>query len=115
MLDAATRSLPPVPDASWLKALPPAMRFVLHGDAQVRTAAAPAWGAGFSEHACRTVIQGSRATLWLGPDEYLLYGADEDAKDGVLAALELSPRWNSLWATCPAPWSTSVIGNLHSK
>ena len=88
MPDAATRSLPSVPDTSWLKALPPAMRFVLHGDAQVRAAAAPAWGAGFTEQACRALTQGTRATLWLGPDEYLLYGADEDAKDGVLAALE---------------------------
>jgi sarcosine oxidase subunit gamma len=88
MADAATRSSPPVREASWLKALPPAMRFVLHGDAQVRSAAAPAWGAGFSEHACRAVTQDTRATLWLGPDEYLLYGADEDAKAGTLAALE---------------------------
>lgn len=87
MPDAATRRLPPVREASWLKALPPAMRFVLHGDARVRSAVAPAWGAGFSEQACRAVTQGSRSTLWLGPGEYLLYGAGGDANDGALAAL----------------------------
>ena len=90
MPDAAARSLPPVQQAPWLKALPPAMRFILHGDAGVRAAAAPAWGPGFSEHACRALTQGSCATLWLGPDEYLLYGADEGAKDAARAALELA-------------------------
>jgi sarcosine oxidase subunit gamma len=88
MPETAKRSLPPLREAAWLKALPPAMRFILHGDARVRTVAAPAWGAGFSEQACRAVTQGARATLWLGPDEYLLYGADEDAKEEALAALE---------------------------
>jgi sarcosine oxidase subunit gamma len=88
MADAAVRSLPTVPATPWLKALPPAMRFVLHGDAAARTAAAPVWGAGFAEDACRAVTQGARATLWLGPDEYLLYGGDEWAKEAALAALE---------------------------
>jgi sarcosine oxidase subunit gamma len=87
MPDAAMRSLPPVPEASWLTAVPPAMRFILHGDSRVRVAAAPAWGAGFSEQACRAMAQGPRATLWLGPDEYLLYGADEGERDAALAAL----------------------------
>ncbi len=90
MPDAAIRRLPSVGEASWLKVLPPAMRFVLQGDARVRTAVAPAWGAGFSEQACRAVTQGNRSTLWLGPDEHLLYGTDGDAKDGALAALELA-------------------------
>jgi sarcosine oxidase subunit gamma len=57
-----------------MKAVPPAMRFILHGDAAARAAAAPIWGAGFAEKACRAVLRGSRATLWLGPDEYLLLG-----------------------------------------
>jgi sarcosine oxidase subunit gamma len=34
------------------------------------------------------VIQDPRATLWLGPDEYLLLGADEASEDAVAAALE---------------------------
>jgi sarcosine oxidase, subunit gamma len=88
MADVATRTLPPVPAMEWLKAVPPAMRFILHADARARAAAAPAWGAAFSEEACRAIVQDSRATLWLGPDEYLLLGADEDAQDSTAEALE---------------------------
>jgi sarcosine oxidase subunit gamma len=84
----AVRSLAEVPATSWMKALPPAMRFVLHGDARARAAAAPIWGVDCAEEACRARVQGSRAALWLGPDEYLLIGSDEGARDGALAALE---------------------------
>ena len=38
-----------VPATGWLKALPPAPRLVLHGDARARALAAPLWGVGFSE------------------------------------------------------------------
>jgi sarcosine oxidase, subunit gamma len=88
MPDAAIRSQPPIPVSDWMKALPSAMRFVLHGDAQVRAAAAAAWQVGFAEDACRARVQGARATLWLGPDEYLLLGFDEAAKDATLLALQ---------------------------
>lgn len=88
MPDPATRSLPAVPVSDWMKALPGAMRFVLHGDAQVRAAAAAAWQVGFAEDACRARVQGARATLWLGPDEYLLLGFDEAAKEATLQALQ---------------------------
>jgi len=84
----AVRTLPAVPATPWMKALPAAMRFVLHGDAQVRAAAAPAWGVDCAEEACRASVQGSRAALWLGPDEYLLIGSDQGARDEALAALE---------------------------
>ncbi len=88
MPDAAIRSLPPVPVSDWMKAIPGAMRFVLHGDAQVRAAAAAPWQVGFAEDACRARVQGARATLWLGPDEYLLLGFDEAAKEATLPALQ---------------------------
>ena len=88
MANVAARSLPRVPATEWLKAVPPAMRFILHADARARTVAAPVWGAGFSEEPCRALVQGSRATLWLGPDEYLLLGADEDAQESAAEALE---------------------------
>jgi sarcosine oxidase, subunit gamma len=74
MLEPATRNAPQVQPAEWLKAAPPALRFILHGNPSARAAAAPVWGAGFSETACRAVVQGPRATLWLGPEEYLLLG-----------------------------------------
>jgi sarcosine oxidase subunit gamma len=72
MPEAATRSPPSVPAAEWLKAQPPALRFILHGDSHARAAAAAVWGVEFAEEACRAVVRGARATLWLGPDEYLL-------------------------------------------
>jgi sarcosine oxidase, subunit gamma len=88
MREGATRSLPHVPAAEWMNPIPPAMRFILHGDIRARAAAAPAWGVDFAEEACRARIQGVRATLWLGPDEYLLLGSDETAKEFTLASLE---------------------------
>lgn len=89
MPEAAIRSLPPVPAAEWLKAMPPALRFILHGDAGARAAAASAWGAGFAEEPCRAVVQDSRATLWLGPDEYLLL-ARADGSDSAVSEQEAS-------------------------
>lgn len=86
MREGATRSLPPVPAAEWIKPIPPAMRFIFHGDIRARTAASPAWGVDFAEEACRARIQGARATLWLGPDEYLLYGADEEINEAAAIA-----------------------------
>lgn len=88
MPDAAIRSLPAVPATSWMKAMPPAMRFILHGDARVRAAAAPVWGAAFAEEPCRALIGNARATLWLGPDEYLLLGADAASELAAADALE---------------------------
>src|SRR5580692_2193584 len=84
----AVRTLAEVPTTPWMKALPPAMRFILHGDTQVRAAAAPIWGVDCAEEACRARVQGARAALWLGPDEYLLIGSDAEARDAALSALE---------------------------
>jgi sarcosine oxidase subunit gamma len=85
---AAIRSLPPVPATAWMRATPPAMRFILHGDVGVRAAAAPVWGAAFAEDPCRAVRENVRATLWLGPDEYLLLGADAASEAAAADALE---------------------------
>jgi len=96
MLEAATRSLPAVPAAEWLKAIPPALRFILHADAGVRRSAAPAWGVRFAEEPCRALVEGTRATLWLGPDEYLLLGradgSDADIAESELVAAEAIER-----------------------
>ncbi|MGC1520952.1 MAG: sarcosine oxidase subunit gamma family protein [Steroidobacteraceae bacterium] len=87
MADAA-RSLPAVPGTPWMKALPPAMRFILHADAPARAAAAPVWGVECPEEACRAKLQGSRAALWMGPDEYLLIGTDEEARETAFSSLD---------------------------
>jgi sarcosine oxidase subunit gamma len=88
MAETAARSLPQVPATDWMRAVPPAMRFILHGDAQARAAAEPIWGVAFASQACRAMTQRARATLWLGPDEYLLLGANEGSEEAVADALE---------------------------
>jgi len=96
MPEAATRSPPAVPATEWLKVIPPALRFILHADARARRAAAPAWGVRFAEESCRSLVEGTRATLWLGPDEYLLLGradgSDADIAESELAAAESIER-----------------------
>ncbi|MEP6546685.1 MAG: sarcosine oxidase subunit gamma family protein [Gammaproteobacteria bacterium] len=91
MPDLASRRSPQALRTQWLKPLPPALRLVLHGEDGARRAAALAWGVGFSGQACRAVTRDSRATLWLGPDEYLLYGgaeADLKSQAATVGALE---------------------------
>jgi sarcosine oxidase, subunit gamma len=88
MAEIAARTPPTAAAAEWIQSVPPAMRFILHGDAQVRALAAPVWGAAFAEQSCRAVVRDSRATLWLGPDEYLLLGADEESQAAAAEALE---------------------------
>jgi sarcosine oxidase subunit gamma len=79
MREAARRTLPSVPATAWMRSGPAAMRFILHGDAHVRAALESVWGAGFAGEACRAVVRDTRATLWLGPDEYLLLGLHSDS------------------------------------
>src|SRR5277367_851888 len=78
MSEMAPRLAPPVQATEWLKALPPTTRWVLHGDARARALAAPVFGVAFAETACRATVVGERATLWLGPGEYLLLDASPD-------------------------------------
>jgi sarcosine oxidase, subunit gamma len=79
MADAARRQAPQFPATSWLRPLPAATRLILHGGPKARTLAAAAWGVGFAEESCRALFAGKRATLWMGPDEYLLIDADPSA------------------------------------
>ena len=59
--------------------LPPARRFVLRGDETTRAAAERALAIPVPALACRAGSNGMRAALWLGPDEWLLITAEEDA------------------------------------
>ncbi|MGD0503829.1 MAG: sarcosine oxidase subunit gamma family protein [Steroidobacteraceae bacterium] len=94
MAELAQRRPAAIASTDWLKLLPPAGRWVLHGGPAARALAAPLWGVGFSEDACRAVICGSRATLWVGPDEYLLLdlgpgdGANGESHAAVAQNLE---------------------------
>ena len=72
MVETATRRMPAIRNTEWLNVLPPATRFAFYGDGKARAAALSVWGVAFSEEACRANAQTPRATLWMGPDEYLL-------------------------------------------
>ena len=62
-------------ETPWMRIKAPGARLLLQGDAAARAAAADIWGVPFSEQSCRARTSGDRATLWLGPDEYLLWQA----------------------------------------
>jgi sarcosine oxidase, subunit gamma len=72
MAELALRRQPSIRSTDWLKLLPPASRWVLHGRPAALARAVPAWGVELPERACRAAVAGTRASLWLGPDEYLL-------------------------------------------
>jgi len=65
-------------DAPWMRVKDPASRLILQCDAAGRLAAGKAWGVSFSEEPCRARLAGARATLWLGPDEHLMWQASRD-------------------------------------
>src|SRR5215469_13557627 len=79
-----TRSAPRFTAGQLLEPLPPFARYVLRGGLQVRAAAEAAAGLGIPVQACRAIMQGERAALWLGPDEWLLIAPE--AQGAALAA-----------------------------
>jgi sarcosine oxidase subunit gamma len=89
MAETADRRAPAIPAAPWLEPVPPAARFAFYGGAAARAAAASRWAPSFSEEACRATVNAARASLWLGPDEYLLLDfAPADPEQATLAVLE---------------------------
>lgn len=101
MAELAQRRPPVIVSTAWLELLAPAGRWVLHGGPEARALAAPVWGVAFSEEACRAVISGSRATLWLGPDEFLLL--DLGPVDGSNAESHAAVAQNLEGALADAP------------
>lgn len=70
-----------------IAALPPAARFIVRGRAPVVAASKSALGFELPTKACRAATSGIVAALWLGPDEWLVIGAEGD-RDRLAAALE---------------------------
>jgi sarcosine oxidase subunit gamma len=83
MADTAVRRTVGLPTAAWLQAQGPLARFIFRGDAAARAEAGKVFSVQFPETACRASTDGTRAALWLGPDEQLLL-----APDGTVEALE---------------------------
>jgi sarcosine oxidase, subunit gamma len=82
MVDTAIRRTVALPTAPWLETSGPTMRFILRGATEVRIAAGEGFGLTLPETACRAVTDGTRAALWLGPDERLLLAPE--AKAGLI-------------------------------
>jgi len=62
-----------------LSVVPPHAKFALRCPPNATAAAGKAFGVALPDTACRSAISGNRAALWLGPDEWLLIAAQEDA------------------------------------
>ncbi len=65
-------------DAAWMRVKDAASRLILQCDAQARVAAGTTWGVPFSEESCRAHLVDERATLWLGPEEHLMWQASRE-------------------------------------
>ena len=82
MADLPPVRRPPVTTASAvLRVLPPAARHILRGGPPVMAAAGDALGLSLSAPSCRARVHGTRAALWLGPDERLLLGEEASAAE----------------------------------
>jgi sarcosine oxidase, subunit gamma len=89
------RQGPPLNASARVQFLPPATRYVLRGGAPVRAAAEQALTLQLPASPCRAVLDGARAALWLGPDEWLLIAADGSAASlaaALNAALQALPH-----------------------
>jgi sarcosine oxidase, subunit gamma len=75
--------------SQWLRELPGAARFVFQGGAAAQSAAGALWKVAFPQTACRAISRGSRAALWLGPDEFLLWDAQPSSTDTAAQVLKL--------------------------
>jgi sarcosine oxidase, subunit gamma len=64
--------------ATRIRPLPPSARFNFRGRGEVVDVASAAFGIALPREACRAEAAGSRAALWLGPDEWLLLADPED-------------------------------------
>ncbi|MGI9245444.1 MAG: sarcosine oxidase subunit gamma [Steroidobacteraceae bacterium] len=89
MADIAVRRRFAGIDAPWLETPPDLARFILRGEAAVRTAAGAAFGLDLPTQACQGNVAGTRAALWLGPDEWLLL-APESELAAISSALAVS-------------------------
>jgi len=79
MADAIARRPVNVTETPWLRSLPAAAKFVFRGDANAQNAAGQGLGLALPTVACRAAVNGSRAALWLGPDEFLLLVPESEA------------------------------------
>jgi sarcosine oxidase subunit gamma len=85
-----------------------------YGDAKAQAAALPVWGVGFSGEALRALGGSPRATLWLGPDEYLLLDTSTPATTGSGAAGSASAAGGGATAAIFAALETALADLPHA-
>jgi sarcosine oxidase, subunit gamma len=93
--DTASARPPRVVPTPWMRLLPPAARLSFRGGDAAQSAAGAAFGVPFQTAACRAATSGSRAALWLGPDEQLLLAPPAEAETlraALSAALAALPH-----------------------
>jgi sarcosine oxidase subunit gamma len=78
---STARAPPPVAASAVLRLLPPAARHILRAAPAVMAVAGDALGLPLSMPACRASVRGSRAALWLAPDERLLLAEESSAAE----------------------------------
>ena len=71
----------PLDAAVSLRTLPPSTRFVLRCRPAAVEKAEAAFALALPQTPCRATTTGSRAALWLGPDEWLLVGPEADPSE----------------------------------
>ena len=73
---------------------PRGAQYVFRGGLDMAQVAGAIFGVAFPQAACQSAEAGSRAALWLGPDEWLLLTDAEDTEEletALLAALQNQP------------------------
>jgi sarcosine oxidase subunit gamma len=71
-----------------VRTLSPAIRLVIRGGDAAVARMDLAIGVDFPREPCRAAMEGSRAVLWVGPDEWLLIAPDDSAEVLVAAMNE---------------------------
>lgn len=79
-LDSLTNAARPCAAAE-LHLAPPRAKFALRCSADAVAAAGQCFGFALPSTACCAAVAGTRAALWLGPDEWLLLAAPDDAPE----------------------------------
>ena len=77
---AAVRRTPEIPATAGLRLLPPQARCILRAQPRAIASAGTALGIDVAQVACRASQGGTRAALWLGPDEYLILAPEAEAR-----------------------------------
>jgi len=75
---SAERCAPLLPTTALARPLPFVGRWILRAGPQPREAAGAALGLAVPAVPCRATVEGARAALWLGPDEWLLLAPERE-------------------------------------